>query len=155
MARYTPAQYRRLLKRAPDRLEAVVQKIARIAQTRIGGAATTKFMRRAFEGEGPRSPFDEGDLRIVSGDLARAVIGKDPAGSVRRVETIGRGFEIFTGVNLEAVPQGYNEVGVLNGFGRGIEIPARPFLDPAMEDQYAEIVKRAARIFVNAMKKHF
>lgn len=53
-------------------LPTVLQKVVRIADTRIGARAVGTYMRNA-KGEGRRSPNDSGPLRSVSSRLARAV----------------------------------------------------------------------------------
>lgn len=73
-------EFERRLERLEKLLNENLPAIAAEIDAIITGTATSVFMRDAGPGAGPRRPEDNGPLRIVSGTLARAVIGSFGAG---------------------------------------------------------------------------
>ena len=154
MATYTPQQYAALLERVPEEAEKLLRRLGRMAGARIGGRAIGTYMRDA-KGEGRRSPTDGGPLRILTGRLARAVAGARRRGSIEELtrEPGALRYRLMKGVDAAQVPEAYNETGVSNGFGRGITIPARPFLAPALDDEADEITRRAQQMTYRTLRQ--
>lgn len=118
MRRYTPDQFAARI--APDRIRAEVERrfrrILPAVRRAVAGDAVANRMRDAKGEPVRRDPDDAGPLRITSraesdGPVryAKAVRGGVP-GSIDRVEQAAPLRVTYSmGVDLDAVPQGYNE----------------------------------------------
>ena len=148
----SPAEFRaRLTRWASGAMPGLLEDMAKLASVRIGARAVGTYMRNA-KGEGRRRAGDAGPLRIATGDYARSVRGGG-RGSIERIAMTGLRAKLEKGVRLAEQPKGYNETGVLNGFGRGIRIPARPTLRPALNDEADNIRSLAQRRFLSSVRK--
>lgn len=177
------SDFERILRRKTERF-------ADIARTKIGGSATTKYMRDSgavtpdMQNLGRNRRTGKGSLRIVSGRLARsltgartAVVGMNSEGvySVRQSgtkTTIEYGTKVpyaraheegFSG-NVQ-IPSHTRRI--TQAFGRQIEpktvqvsahsknmnIPARPYLSPALDDQLPKIKEDAQNILVETVEE--
>lgn len=121
------------------------------AVTVIIARAVSDFMRDAAGEPIRRSPADGGPLRIVTGRLARSLVGARTDGrgpeSIYRVQKGGTQVTITFG---SVVPYAnIHERGGQAGRGHSVTIPGRPYLGPAIELESA----RAINIFDQALDR--
>jgi len=179
----TPEQFRaRLQTWAEKALPDLMRDALEVAAARIAARATQTYMRDAkasgeagvatrlrFTKSGrirrggrrylhvrPRRPGDAGPLRIVTGDLVRAV--RDTRnGGIERISAEGLRWKLEKGVDLGKVP--YARVHEYGGSfsivsqRRTVHIPARPYLRPALRDEAPEIQRITQRRFTAAVKR--
>lgn len=126
----------------------------------IGGRAIGTYMRDA-KGEGRRDVADSGPLRIVTGRLARSMATSARDEAVNKLEVLSPGLIRFTKgstVPYAAVHE-YGFSGsvqvpshsrerkgttyTVRAHARKMEMPARPYLQPAIDDETDKIRERA------------
>ena len=146
MKRYAPDEFAALLGRLPAAIEAAFRRVTPAVRQRVAGRAATSHMRDAGAEPVRRSPEDSGPLRITSRDTTggpvrylKAVKGGVP-GSVDRV-TASAPLRITyeMGVDLGAVPQGYNE-------------DRYPTFTAAIKDEAAALCRIARDVFVSGLR---
>lgn len=150
MTRLTPQQAEARARSIPGRFTVALRRELPAIRRRIASVAIGRYMRDA-KGEGRRRAEDRGPLRIVSGDYAKAIRGGEEGSIDRVTETGNLRLKYEMGVSLREVPQGVNERGTDNGFGRGITIPARPTFLRALPGEIPYIKKRAEAVFRKAV----
>jgi phage gpG-like protein len=161
-------------------LPAAFQKLASFARVRIGRDAVQKYMRDVgFAGVGTRrSSADTGPLRRVTGRLSRSITGARSAGqdeSIFNVDIKGASATIEGG---SSVPYAATHEGgfagnvvvpphtrtITQAFGRPIaprsvsvrsftrfqNVPARPYLGPAVDDNMAVIQAHLSNLLLEA-----
>lgn len=136
MARMTPEEFTRRLEASVRALPQFFGKAARRIYDAIAQRSASGYMRDAeitFPGRAGtearrRRPDDTGPLRIVSGQLLRAVLNQPGAGGIERTQVQGLRAQLAKGVSLREVPGGYNEARIARS-GRDLS-----FLAPALDD---------------------
>lgn len=153
------------------RLEPTLRRVASYADQRIAARALSIYMKNSAGG--PRAPEDtDARLRIVSGDLARAVSGKEgsivkfdwkPArqtleyskeillpyariqhdGGTIRLRVTSRMRKFFWAMFIRTRDEKWKAMALSRKTHFIIKIPARPYLDPALDDETANIINRA------------
>ena len=118
--------------------------------TQVGAAATSRYMRDAKGESRRRSDSDAGPLRVVSGRLARSLVGARYRGrqeGVQRVSLQGtRRVRLTKGSRVPYASvheRGWSEQG----------IPARPYLGPAIREAMPTLRKRAAASLAEAINE--
>lgn len=102
------------------------------------GTAIGTYMRDILPGEAKRrSPSDAGPLRIVTGRLARGLLGARKQGaapeSIYRLETSADGVQLTFGTTVPYAA--INEYGGNAGRKHSATIPGRPYMGPAMQTE--------------------
>jgi phage gpG-like protein len=153
-------------------LTTFAQRTLPLMSARIAGRAVGTYMRDA-KGEGRRDPQDSGPLRIVTGTLARSLSGSAREDAINKLEILAPGVIRFT--KGSRVP--YARIHELGGTGsvdviahtrtrgettytvrahsRRVNIPARPYLAPAVEDELPKIRELAVDELRKALREVF
>lgn len=94
-----------------------------------------------------------GTLRVVSGDLSRALESKQ-AGNITKITVTADEVSIESGVDLDIIP--YARIHEYGGTaGRNSKIPARPYLNPGIADYHTKTwPKKMAKLLQLAAKDH-
>lgn len=140
----------------------VLRPVAKYASTRISARATRNYMRRAALG--PRSPNDNGPLRIQTSRLARSLTGSEFHGGGGREAIneikIRRGKMTYTkgsrvpyalvhekGTNKVVRVRPHTRNGAqVRGHDRRMNIKKRAYLVPALNDSVDEINRETLRL---------
>lgn len=122
-------------------LESRLIEAAGTGWTMIAGRAIGEYMRDAKGEPARRSPGDKGPLRIVTGRLARSLIGARKDGnspeSVYRIQTGSGQVTVTFG---SAVPYAaIHEFGGMAGRALSVAIPGRPYLGPSINELSGEV----------------
>lgn len=170
------------LQRVLDGLQPVLTEIARFADTRISARAVSVYMQNAGVHAGPRPPEDtDRRLRQVSGDLSRAVLGKGGMqhvsvvftiaaleytktitvpyaaiqhyGGTIRLRVTSRMRRFFWAKFIETGDEKWKGMALSKKTHFEIKIKARPYVDPAVEDESSRIQDYADRQFAAYLQK--
>ena len=158
MADLSPEQFADLLSReGAPLMRRTSQRVGTAASTLVAAGARA-HMRDAKGEPKRRRADDDGDLRVVTGDYHRAVKARRGAGVIDRVDELSpTRYRYVKGVDPDVHPQAFNEEGWTNenAFGKGIttSAPARPTLEPGLEDAAPRIRQRAADIFAEEVRR--
>lgn len=169
------AGFERFEKQIPD----LLANIASLAKTRLSSSATTKFMkstgaRDAISGLGRNPQTGIGTLRIDKGRLARSLTGTKENisdASVRnglltyifgsevdyaRVNEKGFSGNVNVSQHVRTITQAFGRdiaprQVTVSAHSRNMRIPARPYLNPALDDQADFLAKEINRRIYNAL----
>lgn len=170
------------LQRVLDGLQPVMTKVARYGDTRISARAVSVYMKNAGVNAGPRPPEDNDNrLRIVSGDLSRAVLGKGRMqrvtvtftgtaieytkivfvpyaaiqhyGGTIRMRVTSRMRRFFWAKFMETGDEKWRAMALSKKTHFEIKIKARPYIDPAIDDEMSNIQQYANRQFAAHVQK--
>lgn len=165
-----------------DGLEEALMRSVDVARVRIAASATGRFMREGKGATGRNTKTGEGALRKVSGRLARSLTGaaESRTGGSRegfsRLKHTARGFTSTFGSNVPYAR--IHELGgttkvtdKMRGFfwykfsetgdekwkafalSDSITIPARPYMEPAVDDQKDYIDNYVSKALDNLIKE--
>lgn len=125
----------------------------RRASTRVGARAVGPPNMIDAKGQGRRRKGDAGPLRKLSGRLARVVADSRQRGGIAAITQAGDVFTLEKGGDPFVVPEFVNEVGTNNLFGRGITLPKRPFLAPALDAERPAAERDAQRAVLGVLRR--